>query len=170
MADLNPSDLSYVKQQDPRLHRVLTQIIDSVNNVAQQTNAAPVGKIPPPTSHSDLKVMGGAGLFDIAITDNSASYRGKEHFVDYSEDNFQSFHTLSLGPAKNARVSLGNKNLSFRSYAQYPTSGPSDHLYQGSIVSGGGSVEPPMQGGQGSGTGSSGYGEVPFTGAKLPSR
>ena len=171
MADLAPRNMSAIKAgtaTPAQMHEAILDIVSSMNNLGQQTSAAPVGTNPPPTPHSKLSVKGGGGIVDVAITDNDDSYRGKEHFFDYSQDGFKTWHTKSLGPAKNWRGQLGDGPFEVRSYAQHPTTGLSPMIYHPKVDTAG--AQPAMQPGQGSGTGQSGYGDVPYTGAKVPIR
>lgn len=165
--------LSAIKQKDDDTGRALQYLEGVVNNLGQQTNAAPVGATPPPQAHASLSVKGGAGIFDVAIADNSPKFIGHQNFVEYSPDaSFSNAHTISLGPSRNWRGSLGSGSYHFRSYSAYPTSQPSPHVYH-APVSGGGAVEPVMQQGQGSGTSQTpgaGFGNVPFNAPTAPKR
>lgn len=170
MADLSPRRMAYIRSQYPELHDALIDIVNSVNNLGTQTNAAPVGVIETPTPHSGLSVLGGGGIMDVAITDNSPQNRGREHFFDYSTDGFKTFHTKSMGPAKNWRGALGNGTFQVRSYPSYATSAPAEPLYHSTDVVTTGGAEPPMQAGQGSGTGDAGYGQQPYNTDNPPIR
>ena len=177
MADLNARNLAAIKSGSATPQQLYEALIDlqaAHNNIAQQTNAAPVGENPEPTGHSAISVKGGAGMYDVQLTDNSPKYRDHHNFVEYSTDEgFSNAHVVSLGPSRNWRGSLGAGPYHFRSYSQYPTTGPSEMTYHPTPVSAHGSAEPPMQHGQGSGTSStagSGFGSEPFTGDVRPTR
>lgn len=169
MAKLTVRNLSFIRQKYPEIGEAISDLQNSHNNVAAQVNAEPVGVTSPPQPHSNISVLGGGGILDVALTDNSPQYRAKEHFFDYSQDGFKTFHTKSLGPAKNWRGSLGSGNFQVRSYTQYATSGPSPMIYH-PPVSTTGAAEPLMQVGQGSGTGLAGYGAVPYNAPTPPKR
>lgn len=175
MADLKPRNLEAIRSgtaTPAQMYECISDLVAAQNNVAQQTNSAPIGQNTPPPSHSALSVKGGAGIFDIAVTDNNPKYRGAENFFEYSMDG-QEWHTRSMGPSRNWRGSLGQGPFQFRSYSAHPTTGASDHTYCDGMVSGAGSAEPAMQASQGSGTSNvpgNGFGAVPFTGDRRPVR
>jgi hypothetical protein len=169
MANLSLRNMARIRQQYPDIAEALADLMASHNSVAQQVNASPVGATPSPAPHAAISVRGGAGILDVALSDNSPQYAGKEHFFDYSQDGFKTFHTKSLGPAKNWRGSLGTGSFQVRSYTQYPTSQPSSMLYHPPVSTTGDS-QPEMQSGQGSGTGTAGYGQTPYNADTPPKR
>lgn len=173
-ASLSPRNLAAIRSGNytpAQLHECLSDIIGSVNNIGPQANAAPVGSYPQPQPHSKLSVLGGNGIFDIAMTDESPQYRGNENFVDYSETaDFSDFHTIHVGASNNHRVNLGKKALHFRSYPSYPTTGPATPIYHPTVVDGSAPDEPPMQANQGSGTGTQGWGAQPYNTDNPPIR
>lgn len=173
MPDASIPRLAAIQQKDQDTGRALQYIQNAINNLGVQTNAAPVGATPVPQAHAGLSVKGGAGIFDVAIADNSPKYQGHSNFVEYSPDaSFSNAHVISLGPSRNWRGSLGSGTYHFRSYSAYPTSQPSQPVYHPS-VSGGGAVEPAMQQGQGSGTSQipgAGFGNVRFNAPTQPKR
>lgn len=164
MADLTLKNASMIQKQYPELYQALSSIVDSHNRLAEQTNASPVGQTPSPESHAALNVTGGQGVFHAEITDNSPAYRGKEHFLEASEDG-ANWHVMHLGASTSWHGYLGAKVLNFRSYAAYATSGPGAPLYQMN-VSGVGGKEPKVTG---TGT-AAGYGTQPYTGDVKPKR
>jgi hypothetical protein len=173
VSNLNPRNLAAIRAGNytpQQLAECIKDIVDAHNNISQQKNAAPVGTIPAPEPHSKISVLGGGGILDVALTDNSPQYQGKEHFFDYSTDGFQTFRTKSLGPAKNWRGSLGSGQFSIRSYTQYDSSPPSAYKFADSTVDTSSGTEPAMQPGQGSGTDNKGYGTVPYNASKPPTR
>lgn len=168
MANLSPRNLKQITARDPILGPCLQDIVDAHNNVAQQTNASPVGTTPPPDKHSKLSVSGGGGYFSVQITDNTPSFRGKENFLEVSEDkNFSAgtVHVIHLGAAQSWYGNLGLKTLHFRSYSQYPTSPPGEPIYQYDVNGAGGSA--PSIAGNGS---ASGWGDQPYTTDTIPIR
>jgi hypothetical protein len=173
LSDASIPRLDAIQKKDSDIGRALQYVQNAVNNIGQQTNAAPVGVTPAPQAHASLTVKGGAGIYDIAIADNSPKFIGHSNFVEYSQDaSFSNAHVISLGPSRNHRASLGAGPYHFRSYSAYPTSQPSQPVYH-AAVSGAGTVEPPMQQGQGSGTSQTpgaGFGNVPFNAPTQPKR
>src|SRR6185503_12826727 len=128
MAKLAPRNLNAIasgKYTPQQLYECLKDIVASHNNIAQQVNAEPVGVTPAPLPHSSLSVVGGGGILDVAITKDTPAYRGEENFFDYSNDNGVTWHTKSIGPAKNWRGSLGSGTFLVRSYASHSASGSS---------------------------------------------
>ena len=182
MAQLNPRNMAYIRSVDPRLHEALTDIVNAHNNVAQQVNADPTSVTPPPPKIAGLNVVEQNGVFDAQITDHSAFNRGSSYMLEYAQTpNFQSAHTVHLGPARNWRGNLGQGPLYWRAYSSYGSSASSEPVYHGGqpgIAVGSGSASgPPMQQGMGSGTGSAtqtaqGFGSQPYRSAngKTPTR
>lgn len=167
MANLTPRNLNQIRAKDQMLGDCLTDIVKAHNNVAQQTNASPVGVTPEPTGHSALTVKGGAGYFAIQITDNSPSFRGKEHFVAVSETtDFANAHKIHLGASKTWYGQLGAKTLHFASYPSLPTSGPAQPIYQYN-VDGTGTTAPDLPGDS---EGLDGWGTQPYTTDTVPIR
>jgi hypothetical protein len=167
MANASIPGLAAIRQVSPEIGRALEYLQTVQNNVAQQVNAAPVGIIPSPTPHAALDVQGGNGYFRVDITDSSAGYRGKEHFVEVSEDlSFQNPHLIHLGASTSWYGPLGEKNLHFRTYSQYPTSAPSAPTYHNN-VSGVGGTTPSISSNQ---VGGQGYGLLPYMTVTPPTR
>lgn len=173
MADSKYRNRSAIASKYPEVAEALDDLNSASNNIAQQTNAAPIGSSPAPAPHAGLTVTGGSGIFDAAIDDNSPKYRGHSNFLEYSNDSsFSSAHVIHLGPSRNWRGSLGTGTYHFRSYSSYPTSAPSTPIYH-PPVSGAGSVEPKVQAGRGSGTSKSagyGFGHIPYNSTTPPKR
>ena len=169
MSNLSIRNLSRIRQMYPEIGEALDDVQKGINNGFSQVNASPVGTTPAPAPHAANSVVGGAGILDVAVTDNSPQYAGNSHFFDYSTDGFKTFHTKPMGPSKNWRGSLGKGMFQVRSYTQYPTSGPSPMLYH-PPVSTAGTTEPAMQAGQGSGTGTAGFGQQPYNATVPPKR
>lgn len=168
MADLSPRYLRQIKAKYPDIGNCLQDVVDAHNNVAQQANASPVGVTPGPVSHSALKVTGGNGFFSAQITDNSPSFRGKENFLEVSEDAAfpeNKVHVMHLGASQSWYGYLGPKKLHFRSYPAYPTSGPASPIYAKN-VDGTSGTAPEIAG---NGT-ASGWGTQPYTTDTVPIR
>lgn len=169
MPNVSVRNLARIRQMWPEIGEAISDLQNAQNNVAQQVNASPVGTTPAPQPHSKLVVVGGGGIIDVAVTDNSEQYHGNHHFFDYTMDGWKTFHTKPMGPAKNWRGALGSGKIETRSYTQYPTSPPSSFVYHAAVDTSIG-AEPAMQAGQGSGTGLAGFGEVPYNAVTPPKR
>jgi hypothetical protein len=166
MADLQPRNLKQITASDPILGPCLLDIVNAHNNTAQQVNASPVGATPGPTGHSALSVTGGAGYFAASITDNSPSYRGKEHFLVAQDVITGNTHMIHLGAATTWYGYLGAKTYHFASYPSYPTSGPASPIYQRN-VNGAGAIAPALPHNANS---FDGWGKQPFTTDTVPIR
>ena len=161
------------------LVEALQDVQRQLTNVSTQSNASLTSRqnSAPPAIHN-LQVDGGAGIYHAYITDNNQNlYRGGEYTVEYSDDNWATFHVQHLGPSREARMNLGLPGpLQFRAYSGYgPSSPPSQPVYAGGTVSAGGTAPPALRPGQGSGTnfptqGAGGYGNLPWRGNTPPRR
>lgn len=172
MADLNPRNMAAIRSGTAsmaQMHAALADIVAAVNNLGRQTNAEPVGLTQAPVSHSSLDVKGGAGVLDIAITDNSPQTRGKSNFVDITDTSTGHTHTVALGPARNIRVPVGPGKFRVSSYGAYPTSAPSQAIHHDPVDTTA-QTAPPMQQGRGSGTGGGGFGGRPYNTDTVPVR
>lgn len=166
MAFLNPQGMAAIKEQNPTLYRVLKEMVDSGNNVAQQVNADPTAQIPQPQAHAGATIKAGAGVIDAEITDNSPQYRGLTHHMDVCQDaSFSSFYTVSEGPSKNIRRQFPPAKYHVRTYSQYPTGAPSPFLYHG-MIDATGDTQPAMQ----NGTNQVGFGTHPYNTVQPPKR
>ena len=157
----------------------LKDVQRQLNNVSMQTNANLTSREnSAPPAINKLEVDGGAGIYHAYLTDNNQQlYRGAEYTLEYSHDNWQSYHVQHLGPAREARMNLGLPGpLQFRAYSGYgPASPPSSAIYADSPVHAPGSIPPALRQGQGSGTnfpsqGAGGYGVQAWRGNTPPKR
>ena len=167
---LKIGQLAQIKSESPYVYEALTQIVNGVNAVGLATGVDPSGTIDPPATIGSLSVLAADGIFDLAITDNSAVRRGIFYFAE--SDTTPSFgqpRVYFLGSSRNLRIMLGNQTLYWRAYSQYLGSDPSAPVTFGmpaTAVSGGGTAAgPALQASTGSGTasgreGGSGFGEV----------
>ena len=164
---LTVQQLAKIKGADPYLYESLRQIVAAVNALGRATGVDPAGSIEPPAPIGGLKVAAADGIFDVAITDNSAVHRGIFYFVESdTSPSFAAPHVHFLGCSRNLRVALGNLTLYWRAYSQYLGSLPSPPVTYGSpptAVTGGGSSGPALAPSAGSGTargeqGGSGFG------------
>lgn len=173
-----------IDQTNPELREALDDIVAHIGNVMDGTNTGPTNsQILPPPNLNKLTVTASQGIFDAKIDDNnSPTVRNLSYFLEYSENPaFSNPTQVHLGPARNWRGNLGNKQLYWRAYSQYPTSPRSQPvLHNGGglsavPVSGGGTATgPALQTSSGSGTttGASGsdggFGNQPFRGSTRP--
>lgn len=172
MANLQPRNMAWLRANMPRLHETVSDMVRAIGAVGAQVNAEPVGVTAPPPSISGLTVVGGAGVFDARISDLAPVNRGVEYHLEYATTpDFASSHLVHLGPSRNWRSSLGRQKLYFRAHSTYPTSAPSSPVHHGGVtpgmVDGTLPIEPVLQAGAGSGTGSlsqvgQGYGTAPY--------
>lgn len=167
MANLNIRNLARIRADYPTIGEALADIQAAHNNVAEQTNASSVGTTPAPLGPAALSVTGGAGFFRAHITDNSPAYRGKEWFLEASEDEaFTNPHKMHLGATTDHYVYLGPKKLHFRAYSAQATSPASDAVYAKN-VDGTTGTAPTVQG---NAPGGDGYGADPYTTPLPPKR
>jgi hypothetical protein len=164
---LNIPQLAQIKSRDPYLYESLKQVVGAVNSIGRATGVDPSGSIGAPSTIGSVSVTAADGIFDIAITDNSAVRRGVFYFAESDTDpSFTQPHVYFLGSSRNLRVSLGNQTLYWRGYSQYIGSAPSQAVTFGTppaAVTGGGLAGPAPQPSSGSGTatgqqGGSGFG------------
>jgi hypothetical protein len=164
---LNIPQLAQIKARDPYLYESLKQVVGAVNSIGRATGVDPSGSLAGPATIGSISVTGADGIFDIAITDNSAVRRGIFYFAESDTDPaFTQPQVYFLGSSRNLRVSLGNQTLYWRGYSQYLGSTPSTPVTFGAppaAVIGGGAAGPSPQPSSGSGTatgqqGGSGFG------------
>lgn len=164
---LNIPQLAQVKARDPYVYESLQQVVSAINSLGRATGVDPSGSIAQPAPVGGISVLAADGIFDIAITDNSAVHRGIYYFAEAdTSPNFTAPRIYFMGSSRNLRVALGNLTLYWRGYSQYIGSTPSAAVTFGSpatAVAGGGSAGPTLQASSGSGTatgqqGGSGFG------------
>jgi hypothetical protein len=164
---LNIPQLAQVKARDPYVYESLSQIVSAINSLGRATGVDPSGSIAQPANIGGISVVAAGGIFDIAITDNSAVHRGICYFAESdTSQNFTAPRVYFMGCSRNLRVALGSLTLYWRGYSQYIGSTPSTPIAFGSpptAVAGGGSAGPALQPSAGSGTataqqGGSGFG------------
>ena len=166
---LKIGQLAQIKSDSPYVYEALTQLVNGVNAVGLATGVDPSGSLDPPASIGSLNVTAADGIFDLAITDNSAVRRGIFYFAESdTTPAFSRPYVYFLGSSRNLRVALGNQTLYWRAYSQYLGSDPSAPVTFGTpatALAGGGTASgPQLQASQGSGTasgteGGSGFGE-----------
>jgi hypothetical protein len=163
---LTLSQLARIKSESPYTYEALTQVVSAVNSIGRATGVDPSGDIASPSPIGGISVVAADGIFDVAITDNSAVNRGIYYFAESdTTPGFASPHVYFLGSSRNLRVSLGNQTLYWRGYSQYLGSQPSSAVVFGSPatpVVGGGAAGPTPQVSSGSGTASGGAGGSGF--------
>jgi hypothetical protein len=164
---LTIAQLAQVKARDPYVYESLRQIVNAINALGRATGVDPSGSIAQPVRIGGISVLAANGIFDIAVTDNSAVHRGIYYFAESdTSPNFTAPRVWFMGSSRNLRVCLGNVTLYWRAYSQYIGSAPSAPVTFGSpptAAVGGGPAGPTWQASQGSGTatgqqGGSGFG------------
>jgi hypothetical protein len=153
---LNIAQLAQVKARDPYVYESLQQIVSAINALGRATGVDPSGSIAQPDPIGGISVLAANGIFDVAVTDNSAVHRGIYYFAESdTSPNFTAPRVWFMGSSRNLRVALGNLTLYWRGYSQYIGSIPSAPVTFGSpptAVAGGGSAGPALQPSSGSGT------------------
>jgi hypothetical protein len=167
---LKIGQLAQIKSDSPYVYEALTQIVNAVNSLGRATGVDPSGTIDPPVPIGSLSVTAADGIFDLAITDNSAVHRGIFYFAESDvTPAFSQPRVHFLGSSRNLRVALGNQTLYWRAYSQYLGSDPSGAITFGSpptaVTGGGTATGPQLQPSSGSGTaagddGGSGFGTL----------
>lgn len=131
---------------------VLTEVVTAINNVAKATGTDATGPAPMPTPIAKLSVLGGAGIFDVAITDNSSPSSAIQYVVQYSAaNNFLAPHNIILNGPRNWRGTLGGLKLYWRVASQYP-GGAMGPWVNSPLIDATGATAPIVQPGQGSGS------------------
>ncbi len=167
---LKIGQLAQIKGESPYTYEALTQIVNAVNSLGRATGVDPSGTIAPPAPIGRLSVTAADGIFDLAITDNSAVNRGIFYFAESdTTPAFSRPYVHFLGSSRNLRIAMGNQTLYWRAYSQYLGSEPSEPATFGSpatpVPGGGTGAGPALQPSAGSGTasgseGGSGFGTV----------
>ena len=130
---LNIPQVARIKGRDPYLYESLTSLVRAVNQVGVATGVDPSGSITAPAQIGSVSVVAADGIFDLAITDNSAVRRGIFYFAESdTTPAFAAPHVYFMGSSRNLRISLGNQTLYWRAYSQYFGSAPSDAVTFGS--------------------------------------
>jgi hypothetical protein len=157
-------ELDGITAKDQVLGTAIQKIVTAHNALASALGTSSSGVFPAPAQIAQLAVTSNtAGLFNIAITDNSILSQKIpvpiQYFVEYSTDpNFANPPAIvvPLGPSRNKEdLFLGNRTLYFRANSQYFGSNPSPYTVHGgatpvAVVGGGAAAagQPP----QGSGS------------------
>src|ERR1700694_4876084 len=118
--------LAQIKGRDPYLYEALNQVVGAVNSLGRATGVDPAGSISTPDPIGTVSVVAADGIFDVAITDNSAVNRGIFYVAGSDTSaNFTAPRVYFLGSSRNLRIALGNGTLYWRAYSQYLGSLPS---------------------------------------------
>jgi hypothetical protein len=164
---LKISQLAQIKSESTYIYEAMTQVAGGVNAVGLVTGVDPSGTIDPPATIGSLNVLAADGIFDLAITDNSAVRRGIFYFAE--SDTTPSFgqpYVHFLGSSRNLRIAMGNQTLYWRAYSQYLGSDPSAPVTFGTpataVAGGGTAAGPALQTSMGSGTAAGGQGGSGF--------
>ncbi len=166
---LKIGQLARIKSDSPYVYEALTRIVNAVNSVGRATGVDPSGTISAPVPIGGVNVIAADGIFDLAITDNSAVHRGIFYFAESdTTPAFSRPYVHFLGSSRNLRVAMGNRTLYWRAYSQYLGSDPSEPVTFGTpatpVAGGGTAGGPQLQASNGSGTasgseGGSGFGQ-----------
>lgn len=173
---------AYLMQKDPKYVEAMDDVVNHIQNVMNQTNSSPTGRVNPPPTPGGLTMTSANGIFEAAIHDNTSPVtRGVNYFLEYSDTPaFTAPKTIDLGASRNWRGHLGNQTYYWRASSAYPTSPRSGHAYHGTQtqpvpVVGGGSIQGPAglaSNGSGTSMGASGsdgaFGNNPFRGTTRP--
>lgn len=133
--------LNEIRNKDPHLGKLLEQLIDGLNGVANHVGVDPTGKLEAPDPHQALNVSAGSDQVHVTITDNSEVRKNVNYFVEWSANDpaFANPHVEPLGATRGKILPLPAKDGSgvpiqyyFKSYGQYTGSDPqSEHTFFG---------------------------------------
>jgi hypothetical protein len=133
--------LNEIRNKDAHLGKLLEQLIDGLNGVANHVGVDPTGKVKPPDPHQALNIAAGSDHVHVTITDNSKVKKNVNYFVEWSANDpaFANPHVEALGPSRGKVLPLPAKDgggvpiqYYFKSYSQYPGSDPqSRHTFFG---------------------------------------
>jgi len=156
---LKIGQLAQIKSDSPYVYEALTQLVNGINALGRATGVDPSGTIDSPAPIGGLSVKAADGIFDLAITDNSAVHRGIFYFAESdTTPAFSRPYVHFMGSSRNLRVAMGNQTLYWRAYSQYLGSNPSHPIAFGTpatpVAGGGAAAGPSLQASQGSGTAS----------------
>jgi hypothetical protein len=146
MPNASTPNLAAILQKYPEIGRALQYHQDAMNNIAQQTNASPVGETAAPPSLAKLEVAGGGGIIHAVMSDPNPTYRGNSYHMEVipAGGNWETdAHPIHTGPARAYRGSLGPGMYHVRACSGYNTSNPSPWIYAMN-VSAHGSTPPPF--------------------------
>ncbi len=158
---LKIGQLAQIKGDSPYVYEALTQIVNAVNSLGRATGVDPSGTIDPPAPIGSLTVTAADGIFDLAITDNSAVNRGIFYFAESDvTPGFNRPRVYFLGSSRSLRIMLGNQMLYWRAYSQYLGSDPSEPITFGTpateVIGGGTAIGPQPSTGSGTAPGTAG--------------
>lgn len=121
-----------------RIREALDDIAAKSAQGFQQVVVTPGGVTDPPPQISGVtvQVTKTAGLFDVAIQDNTPVSRGINYFAEWSlTANFSKPVVIDMGASRNLSIFLGGQTVYWRAYSSYPTSAPSAPVYFGTAAS-----------------------------------
>lgn len=125
--------LKEIRNKDPHLGRLLQDVIDGLNGVANHVGVEPKGKIAPPDPHQALNVVAGTDHVHVTITDNSTVRKNVQNFIEWSANDpaFGNSHVEDLGASRGRVLALPAKDGTgapiqyyFKSYGQHLGSDP----------------------------------------------
>ena len=133
------------------LFDALEQHQSVINSLGTSVGANVNGPAPTPSKIAQLSVLGGAGTYDVQITDNQPVNNAIEYLIEYSENpSFVPSHVVSNGSSRNARLALNLPALYFKAYHRYVGGASSTPVFSPQVAAGG-TTPPPMQAGTGAG-------------------
>lgn len=175
MAKPNLRNLAQIRKQNPLLGQLIDDIASAIDVSSSATVTNPNGTPASPSAPSAINVQAADGIYHATATDHSPIVRGCHYYFEYDTDPaFSQPHVIDNGASRTWRGQLGDQNLHWRVYSQYPNGGPPSApiVFGGQspkAVRGGGAAGPPMVPSTGSGTansdgkqGGSGAGKIAY--------
>jgi hypothetical protein len=133
--------LNEIRNRDPHLGKLLEDIIDGVNGVANHAGFDPTGKVQPPDPLAAINIAAGTDHVHVTLTDNSKIKKQANYFVEYSvnDPSFSNPHVEHLNASRGRVLALPAKDSNnaaisyyFKAYSQYPGSdAQSKHAFFG---------------------------------------
>lgn len=155
-----------------RLYEALSDLVQGLSNVEQQTNSNAGGNPAPPPPLQAVTVTPTAVGHHVSINHGAEFYRGCVYHVEYSANqSFTNPFPAYSGPAREVDLATGPQTLYFQAFASYPTSANTRPVFHGGLVPqavvGGTGRLTTGNASQGGGTGQpgqglQGFGQIPF--------
>jgi hypothetical protein len=178
LAWLRSLQIEGIPDAGARLHEIISDMAKGMNTLEQQTNSNFNGNPAPPPPLQAVTVTPTSVGHHVSINHAGDYYRGTTYHVESADNpHFSNPFPTYTGPGREIDLATGNQKLYFQAFASYPNSGNTTPVFHGgttpTAVTGG--VATARGTSQGSGTGRpggglSGYGPVPYTGSKPPTR
>lgn len=166
------------KDFGPRMFELVKDLNRNDEMLEQQTNSNLSGIPQPPPPLQAVTVTPTSVGHHVSINHGAEFYRGAYYHVESADNpHFTNPFPAYSGPAREIDLATGSQKLYFQAFASYQNSDNTGTVFHG------GATPQPVTGGiatargisQGSGTGSpgsgrSGFGPIPYRGAKPPTR